>query len=170
MSKIKWWFLGFLLVMAGSSVSTLCAEEPLPGVVPSGEIVSPASEETTPGIDNAVRMAQEEVRDPFSRAPEPETLVIASGPEIGLELQGIGLGSKGAYAVIGGNIFFQGDEHKGIKLLEVRRGEVDILKDGGRITLYLFPAEDLQRAKDRAKKNNATKDASRERKPETPLS
>ena len=180
MAKINRWFLGFFLVVMWPLVPMLGAEEPssevFPAekVVPAGEAVPPVSAETTPGIDNAVQKAQQEVRDPFAMAPEAPAPasedVSPAVSEIKVELQGIGSGSNGDYAVIGDEIFYKGVEKKGIKLLEVRRGEVDILVNGGRITVPLFAEQDLRRAKDRAQKKNAIKDSSMDRKPETPLS
>ena len=90
--------------------------------------------------------------------------------EIKTNLQGIGFGSKDAYAVIGGDIFYVGDTKKGIKLLEVRRREVDINENGEKVTLSLFPGEDLQKAKDRAKKKRAMQNASVNQSSEMPSS
>jgi hypothetical protein len=84
----------------------------------------------------------------------------SAAPEIKAELQGIGFGSKDAYAIIGGEVFYIGDEKNGIKVLEIRRREVDILVNGGKITVPLFPGEDLQKAKDRAKRKSAMEDTS----------
>jgi hypothetical protein len=154
----------------------LHAEEPSPDAAPSQNVVSSVSEGATPGIDNAVQMAQQEVRDPFAIALETKAPAIApeaqasAGSKITVELQGIGFGSQDAYAVIGGEIFHKGDEKKGIKLLEVRRREVDILVDGGKVTVPLFPDQDLQRAKDRAQKKNVIINTSVDQKPETPSS
>jgi len=167
MLKINRCFLGFFLAMVWPSVCMLSAEEPSPGIASQG-VVAPAPEEATPGMDSAIRMAQQEIRDPFATAPEPEAPAIAlnaapsAGPEIAVALQGIGFGSKDAYAVIGGEVFYQGDEKKGIKLVEVRRREVDILVSGGKVTVPLFPDQDLQKAKDRAEKKIALENASEE--------
>ena len=38
---------------------------------------------------------------------------------------------------------------------QVRRREVDIIVNGGKVTLPLFPGEDLKKARDRADKKNA---------------
>ena len=150
------------MAMLWPSVLMLCAEEPSPTAASSRKVVSAASEAATPGINSAVRAAQQEVRDPFAMAPLPPVVetpkpapVAKAALEIKANLQGIGFGSKDAYAVIGGDIFYVGDTKKGIKLLEVRRREVDINENGEKVTLSLFPGEDLQKARDRAKKKSA---------------
>ena len=87
------------------------------------------------------------------------TTSTAMHPEAVVVLQGIGFGSKDGYAVIGNDIYYIGTELNGIKLLEVRRREVDILVNGGRTTVPLFKGEEVEKAKKRAKKKEAVKDA-----------
>ncbi len=157
MTKIRRFIFGFFLAALWPSACMLGAQ------APSSDAVSSATEETTPEIDSAVQMAQQEVRDPFAIAKAPEAP--ASAPAVSqsiasegkMVLQGIGFGSKDAYAVIGGDVFYEGDEKQGIKLVEVRKREVDILVSGRKITVPLFPDQDLQKAKDRAKQKNAMK-------------
>jgi hypothetical protein len=128
---------------------------------------SPASSESISGIDGALQMAQEEIRDPFAIAAETEAAVSATPaapsatrPEVAVVLQGIGFGSKeDAYAIIGEDIYYIGDELNGIKLLEVRRKEVDVLVNGGKMTVPLFRGEDVEKAKERAKKKGAVQNA-----------
>jgi len=148
----------------------LGVEESLPVDASSEPVVSvAASEAATPVSNSAVPPASEEVRDPFAESQAPiETAVVDPG-SMG-ELQGIGFGSKDAYAVMGGEIFFNGDEKNGIKLVEVRRREVDVIMNGGLVTLPLFEGGELQKAKDRAKKKNAEKDASAKQTLKTPSS
>ena len=142
----------------------LCAEEPSRDAAPSRDIASSASEEAISESGGAVQKTQQDVRDPFAmpllppcvEPPKPVPAVEVNVPEIKVELQGIGFGSKDAYAVIGGDVFYNGDEKNGIKLLEVRRREVDILVNGKKVTVPLFQSEDLQKAKDRAKKKSIT--------------
>jgi hypothetical protein len=161
MLKINWRFLGFLLVVLFQTISSLCAAESSKPAASSQSAVSPAPSVATPEIDSALRAAQEEVRDPFAIAPETEAAVltppVSAVPTVTVVLQGIGFGSKDAYAIMGGDVYYIGDEKNGIKLLEVRRREVDILVNGGQITLPLFPGEELKKAKDRAEKKNAAK-------------
>lgn len=162
MNKIKPLLLLFFFVLSWPTALVLAAEEPSTEAVSEESVATPVTEDTAYGIDSAVRVAQEEVRDPFSYAPPaPETATAVAtgpaGPEIKVELQGIGFGSKDAYAVIGGEVFYKGDDKNGIKLLEVRRREVDVLVNGGQLTVPLFPTQELQNAKDRAKKRSADK-------------
>jgi len=170
MPKRNRYFLGLFLAVLWPSVLMLCAEEPVPApdATSSQNSVSPAPEAATPGIDNAVQMAQQEVRDPFAAAQPPEVVAPAGGAAGTSEeaatpipvLQGIGFGSKDAYAVFDGEVFYNGDEKKGVKLFEVRRREVDILVNGGKMTVPLFKGEDLQKARDRAKKKDTMEDVS----------
>lgn len=169
MSKTNRWFLGFFLALLWPVALMLFASEPSPDAVSSQNVVSSASEDATSGIDSAIQMAQQEVRDPFvtnlpqvaetaANIPGPDSQ--AAAPEIKTDLQGIGFGSKDAYAVMGGEVFYKGDEKMGIKLLEVRRREVDILVNGGKVTVPLFPDQNLQKAKDRAKQKGVAKSVS----------
>ena len=166
MNKTNRLFLVIFFGLLWPSVLVLSAEEPSTKAASEGEVSTPAPEEAGTGIDSAVQVAQEEVRDPFSYAPPAPVSsapVVAAGPaspEIKVELQGLGFGSKDAYAVIGGEVFYKGDEKNGIKLLEVRRREVDVIVNGGMVTVPLFPTQDLQNAKARAQKRNTTKDTS----------
>jgi hypothetical protein len=163
MPKINGWLFGFFMAALYPSILMLYAEEPLPGAASSRKAVSSVSEAATPGVGSAVPETQQEVRDPFAMAPlPPEAPKPKPAPEaspkdatnVG-ELQGIGFGSKAAYAVIGNEIFYVGDTKNGIKLLEVRRREVDISVDGEKSTLHLFPGEALQKARDRARSKRA---------------
>ncbi|MEI7751131.1 MAG: hypothetical protein WCJ71_03470 [Candidatus Omnitrophota bacterium] len=160
MLKMGRCFLGFILIVLWPGFIILHAEDPLPAAGPSQSEAAPATEPATTGVDNAVQAAQEEVRDPFEVTEETETLASAppvdpQAPAIPIPvLEGMGFGSKEGYAVMGGEIFFEGDTKNGIKLLEVRRREVDIIVNGGKVTLPLFPGEDLKKARDRADKKN----------------
>jgi len=166
MSKINRWFLGFFLAMMWPSVLMLYAAEPSPGGPSSASSASTASDD---------EMSQEEVRDPFGMGkvleaePPPPPVEVAKEdvPQVKVDLEGIGLGSKGAYAIIGGDVFYKGDTKNGIKLVEVRRQEVDILVNGGERTVSLFPGQDLQKARDRAKEKGAIESASVAHPPQT---
>lgn len=179
MSKTNRWVLGFLLAVLWPSFLLLGAsepptEEPPQGAPPAPEafslqraastasemVRSPAFQKAASEVDSSVQAAQQEMRDPFW-APDfsnaPAASAQSAGPAISVKLEGIGMGGRDAYAVIGGEIFYEGDEKKGIKLLEVRKHEVDILVNGGKVTAPLFPSEDLARARERAQKTKSEK-------------
>jgi len=148
--------------------------------VPPGITENVTSQETvpaegaTPGVDSAVVASQQAVRDPFASAPEAVGPVQQqTGPTINVELQGIGFGSKDAYAVIGGEVFFAGEEKNGVKLLEVRRREVDILVNGAPMTCLLFSDQGLKNVREREKRKRALSAPSEEhasaRSPSLPL-
>jgi hypothetical protein len=104
-------------------------------------------------MDTSIQNAQQEVQNPFARrfAP-PEVKVQEPGraaPAVVAVLQGIGLGGKDGYAVIGDLVYHVGEEKNGIKLLEVKRGEVDIFVNGAVRTLPLFPDGELKKAQER---------------------
>ncbi|HOW87843.1 MAG TPA: hypothetical protein P5561_05215 [Candidatus Omnitrophota bacterium] len=155
MTKIKicfasiFWLAFCFLTPALYGESPAPQENPIPG--------SPSEfSQSTAGVDTAVQTAQQEIRDPFA-TPSGQNVpavaaVSADMPEIKVDLQGIGFGSKEAYALIGGDIFHIGEEKRGIKLLEVRRHEVDILVNGGKVTYRLFPGQELEKAKERERK------------------
>ena len=154
MSGKRAYFLGVLLAGLCSAAPFLYGEAPLRGDAPMPGGEPEASVPATPGVDSAVQMAQEEVRDPFANpldqnAPADMTGASATAPTVKVELQGIGFGSKDAYAVIGGEVFLVGDEKQGIKLLEVRRHEVDILVNGGMSTFSLYPGPELKKTMER---------------------
>lgn len=153
---------GFALVMLGVLPLAFCATDPQStGSEPRSSSVPM---EPISGIDTAIQKAQEEVRDPFAITAETKAAVTAApvsagpaAPVVAVVLEGIGFGSKDAYALIGGDVYYVGDEMNGIKLVEVRRREVDVLVNGGLITVPLFPKEELQKVKDRADKKVASK-------------
>jgi len=166
MVRLSRFFFKFFLTIIGLSVLVLGAAGSSQAAVHSQRDNSSASSGVTSGIDNALQTAQEEIRDPFAIAAETEAAVTAATttstamhPEAVVVLQGIGFGSKDGYAVIGNDIYYIGTELNGIKLLEVRRREVDILVNGGRTTVPLFKGEEVEKAKKRAKKKEAVKDA-----------
>ena len=152
MSKTNRRFFEIFLMTLWLSVPLLYAEEPSPEAL-LHKAVSSAFEDESPEINSAVQMAQQEIRDPFAMAPEeiPEVVPEAASQEVAAEkkvvLQGIGLGRKGSYAVMEGEVFIKGDEKSGIKLLEVRKGEVDIVVNGREVTLSLFGDKGLEKNK-----------------------
>ena len=102
--------------------------------------------------------APQDVVDPFAARFDPDAVEAAPEPgktatAVALPiLEGIGLGGGDAYAVIGGSVYYKGEEKNGIKLLEARRGEVDIFVNGAPMVLPLFPKEELKKANERREK------------------
>ncbi len=154
--------LGVLFFICCLEMPFLCAAEPaVPSTAPQDN-AGPAAGEVTPGIDSAIKTAQQEVRDPFAVGEFEE---VAGVPDVNPDqatpiptLEGIGFGSVDGYAVMGGMVYLKGDVKNGIKLLEVRRREVDIVVDGGKVTLPLFPGDDVKKAMDRAGKKSIQQD------------
>ncbi len=153
--KMPYFLMTFFAVFF-CAASFLYGEELPDGNPPVIQDVGSEYVPATAGIDSAVQMAQEEVRDPFGSPIDQGVPADIAGdtvgaPTIKVDLQGIGFGSKDAYAVIGGEIFLVGEEKSGVKLLEVRRHEVDILVNGGIVTSTLFPDAELKKSREREK-------------------
>lgn len=160
-------FLAALFLFVVSVGSSLFAEES--GVVPMtseypatgepGEVLQPsagypvAEDASLPGADDSIQMAQKEIQDPFRVGVEPAELAPqaaeSSAANDNIVLQGMGVSRQGVYAIISGDIYTQGEEKKGIKIVEARRSEVDILVNGAARTLSLVSSEEVQRAQDR---------------------
>lgn len=131
------------------------AEAVLPSLAAPGTLDPvPGTEETsveTHGVGRAVQMAQEEVRDPFQTELAPAEEVEAGAPKgpeavTKVNLQGIGFGSQDAYAVLNDDIYYLDEEKKGIKLLAVRRREVDVFVNGGPQTLRLIDEAEIKKS------------------------
>lgn len=103
-------------------------------------------------ISTAVENAQQEVRDPFASsipAEKPAAPVVAAPVVSNIKLQGIGVGSEDAYAVMNGDVFFEGEEKNGIKLVSVRKREVDIETGGLPQTLSMLSESELKKLQQR---------------------
>ena len=168
----KWRISTFFIVIIFVIIPVLEAQpvpaeekQPKVSVNPAPEAIKQPKEsaEARAGVDTAIRMAQEGVRDPFeNKIMEKSTTVntVSSGaaqgpPPIPVNIQGIGLGTKNAYAILNGEIFYAGEEKGGIKLLEVRKGEVDILNNGTPQKLRMVSEEDIEKAQGRQLKKSA---------------
>lgn len=139
----------------------VCAEEK--------EMGNPAMEDGTrhPSAVNsrdiaaAVERAQQalnQIRDPFAPTdlkPEPETQVSAQPvlPTGSTTLEGLGLGGNNAYAVIGGEVFYLGEEKNGIKLVAVRKGEADIIVNGEETKIRMISEDEIKKAQGRRSRN-----------------
>jgi hypothetical protein len=81
------------------------------------------------------------VRDVFKSnisPPDPSGPVSAGQPvAIQADLQGISIGSKGAFAIINSQLYREGEEKQGIKVTKIRKREVDIIVNGMASTLRM---------------------------------
>lgn len=86
----------------------------------------------------SVFSAEEEVRDVFQstiQAPEMPTAIVEQ--VVNARLEGISIGSKGAFAIINGQLYREGEEKQGIKVTKIRKREVDIIVNGIASTLRM---------------------------------
>jgi hypothetical protein len=134
----------------------LFAKNATPGGVPPGGEMAESSPGQPGQMDASIQSAQQEVQNPFARRFAPPEVKVQepekAAPVVVAVLQGIGLGGKDGYAVIGDSVYHEGEEKNGIKLLEVKRGEVDIIANGVVRTLPLFPDGELKKARERLEK------------------
>ena len=92
----------------------------------------------------------QDIFEPSIKLREPSNLKSES-TEVSARLDGIGLGSEKAFAVINSKIYQLGEEKEGIQVTHIRKKEVDILIDGSPETLQLIHHEGwggLQTAKE----------------------
>ena len=98
-----------------------------------------------------VLLAQsEDVPDPFEpkvRYAQPGVGPAVQQQAVSANLQGISINPKGAFAIISGELYEQGEEKLGIKVVQIRKREVDILVNGAPSTLSMLP-EDMTRRRD----------------------
>lgn len=87
--------------------------------------------------------AEETVRDVFrTNIPSPGSnrpVPLGQTPVVQTILQGIGMGHQGAFAIISGQIYHEGEEKQGIKVAQIRKQEVDIIVNGVASTLRMVP-------------------------------
>ncbi len=96
-----------------------------------------------------IKVLQKDIRDPFtpflpSKVEDQATDQIV-GETVEARLYGIGLGPESAYAILNGDVYYEGEEGDGIKLLKVRKNEVEIEMGGARSTLYILSDDELKR-------------------------
>ena len=83
----------------------------------------------------------EEVVDPFEPAVvQPTGEIQTVHPE--LDLQGIGIGPDKAYAIINGEVFSQGEERDGLKIVKINKKDVDILYGAEEMKLRISPPKE----------------------------
>ena len=86
---------------------------------------------------------EEEVRDVFAASIDvPQAPASAAQPAaIEAQLTGIGIGPKGAFVVINGEIFHEGELKQGIKVTKIRKRSVDTLIGSVSTTLRMSPSQ-----------------------------
>ena len=108
------------------------ADEPAPAEEPVA--ASPAAESQvpdTPVSSEAAPKPDEAVRNVFDSGLAPVQAPVGASTdrpvEIQTNLEGISISARGARAVINGEVYKEGEEKAGIKVLAIRKKEVDIL-------------------------------------------
>ena len=85
----------------------------------------------------------EEVQDLFEPRVRPREFLKSEGEvkQERAQLEGMGLGGGKAFAVINGKVYQEGEEKEGIRVIHIRKKEVDILINGIPETLQRTPYE-----------------------------
>lgn len=100
-----------------------------------------------------IKAVQKGIRDPFKPLlPPPKTVEIeekSPGEPVDVQLYGIGYGSEGAYAILNEDVYYEGEEIEGIKLMKVRKNEVEIKTGGTTKTLSMLSEDELKRLENR---------------------
>ena len=94
----------------------------------------------------------QDIFEPSIKLREPSNLKSES-TEVSARLDGIGLGSEKAFAVINGKIYQLGEEKEGIQVTHIRKKEVDILINGAPETLELIHYEGVAGVRTAKKEN-----------------
>jgi hypothetical protein len=103
---------------------------------------SPQAEPTQP----PAAPPEKPVRDVFQSELRPLETQTSASPdqpvEIQTNLEGLSMAARGSRAVINGEVYKEGEEKLGIKVLEIRKKEVDILINQSiQRTLSMLPGE-----------------------------
>ena len=147
------WTKSFCMILSLSMLSffALWAEEP-EMKTPPVEAEQPKQTTPQPAVPAGEAPSQPPappsnvpVRDVFQSGVAPAaTPVAASGEpvEIQTNLEGLSIGAKGSRAVINGEVYKEGEDKLGIKVLQIRKKEVDILiNQAVKRTLSMIPGE-----------------------------
>jgi hypothetical protein len=101
-------------------------------------------------VPSSVPQAAEPIRDPFESQEEAG---FASAPVMAtvsdIQVDGVGIGNKNAYALLNGETFFEGETKNGIKLVRVGKEEVNLLVNGSPRKIKLIPEDEIQRLQKR---------------------
>ena len=144
------WIKGFYMVLCLSVLLSVhvWADEPLPATdQPSTPQNGPAPPQPpAPVQPPAPTQPNEPVRNVFESGLAPVASPTAASSdqpvEIQTNLEGLSIGARGSRAVINGEVYKEGEEKLGIKVLQVRKKEVDILiNQAVKRTLSMLPGE-----------------------------
>ena len=84
---------------------------------------------------------ESKVRDPFqTNVSQPP---VSPHPQVNeaANLEGISIGSAGAFTVINGEVYHEGESKSGIKVTKIRKKEVDIVINDVSQTLQMIPGK-----------------------------
>jgi hypothetical protein len=106
----------------------------------------PAGEEAHSKPEPPAVKSEPPVRDVFQSELRPFETPLAPSPDQPVEIQtvleGISIGARGSRAVINGEVYKEGEDKMGIKILQIRKKEVDILINQSiKRTLSMLPGE-----------------------------
>ena len=162
------WLKGFCVVLCVSILPSISAwadepeaeDSPAKAEMAKQETHSkPAASSTAPSLGNGEPKAnlpqsapaqaippqpERPVRDPFESGLNPVETPVAPSPDQPVEIQtileGISISPRGARTVINGEVYKEGEDKKGIKIIQIRKKEVDILINQSiRRTLSMLP-------------------------------
>lgn len=145
-----------IFVLASIPLRSVLADEALPGEIPAEEI---APGEDIPNITPPV---QEIERDPFA-SPFEGSEVVAPVPGEGaapieIKFDGVGIGPGDAFAILNGDIYYEGEEKNGIKVIRVGKQEVELLADGIPQTVKLVLEDEIKRLEKRKQQKTGVKE------------
>ena len=124
----------------------------------SGEEITSGGEQPAPAvpaenIPSAVPAVQEPERDPFAVPFDGRQMAGQTDSEmpvaVDLKFEGVGIGPGDAFAVLNGDVYYEGEEKNRIKVVKVRKQEVELLVDGMPRTMKVAPEEEIKRLRNR---------------------
>ena len=127
------WLKGFCVVLCVSILPSISAWADEPEAEDSPAKAEMAKQETpqSPPPQAVSPQPERPVRDPFESGLNPVETPVAPSPDQPVEIQtileGISISPRGARTVINGEVYKEGEDKKGIKIIQIRKKEVDIL-------------------------------------------